>query len=373
MPDPIVFQTLEASEGKIGHATLNVPKTLNSLSLEMIDLLTEQLTQWQHDDAIAMVILDAQGEKAFCAGGDIVKLYHSMVESQNTNSDQPRRNEYAERFFGREYRLDYLLHTYAKPILCWGHGIVMGGGLGLLSGCSHRVMTLQSRIAMPEITIGLFPDVGGSWFLTHMPGNAGLFLGLTGANINCHDAVFVGLADRVLEHESKAAVIEQLLQQQWADVEGNHGKLSAVLRQHQLKPDELPESPVREHFDLINALCDGDTLPCVVENITAFDSDDKWLSRAVTTLKKGCAQTAWLVWECQRRARTMSLADVFKMEWTVAVQCALHSDFQEGVRALLIDKDGAPDFIYDDVKAVPAQFVDEFFVSPVQPHPLEDL
>lgn len=369
MTDPVVFRTVDSGNGKqVGVATLSVPKTLNSLSLAMIDLLDAQLRAWQSDDAIAMVVLDAEGDKAFCAGGDIVKLYQSMTETPDGE-----RNTYAEDFFGREYRLDYLLHTYGKPLLCWGHGIVMGGGLGLLSGCSHRVVTEQSRIAMPEITIGLFPDVGGSWFLARMPGRTGLFLGLTGANINCHDAVFLGLADRVLPHDSKDKVMAALAQINWPGGQEDHVALSSVLRQHHLAMEDLPASPVREHYDLINTLCDADTLPLVVDRITALDSDDKWLSRAVSTLKKGCAQTAWLVWECQRRARQKSVREVFQMEWMVAVQCALHPDFREGVRALLIDKDGEPDFAFQDPGLVPPDYVNEFFVCPTEQHPLEDL
>jgi enoyl-CoA hydratase/carnithine racemase len=369
MTSPVIFQTRDSGGGKqVGIATLNAPKALNSLSLEMIDLLDEQLRIWQSDDNIAAVVLDAEGEKAFCAGGDIVKLYHAMAETP-----VGERVDYAEQFFGREYRLDYLLHSFGKPLLCWGHGIVMGGGLGLLSGCSHRVVTEQSRIAMPEITIGLFPDVGGSWFLSRMPGRTGLFLGLTGANINAHDAVFVGLADRVLPHDTKASVLDALSGTAWSGGADDYGAVSAILRQHQLPADALPHSPVREHFDLINTLCDADSLPLLVDRITALDSDDKWLGKAVATLKKGCAQTAWLVWECQRRARQKSVREVFQMEWIVAVQCAMHADFREGVRALLIDKDGAPDFRFEDPGQLPAEYVAGFFDCPTDTHPLEDL
>src|SRR5690606_15192614 len=189
----------------IGIATLNVPRALNALSLEMIDLLKMQLDDWQQDARIAAVWLDAEGDKAFCAGGDVVRLYQSMVDTPTGE-----RNHYAEAFFGREYQLDYLLHTYGKPVICWGHGIVMGGGLGLMSGCSHRVVTEKSRIAMPEITIGLHPDVGGSWFLSRMPGRTGLFLGLTGANINAADALYIGLADRAIGSGLKAQVFDAL-------------------------------------------------------------------------------------------------------------------------------------------------------------------
>lgn len=370
MTEPVLFRTEKAASGKcIGVATLNAPKSLNSLSLEMIDLLTPQLKAWQADDNIAAVWLEGEGEKALCAGGDIVRMYQSMVDTP-----AGERNHYIENFFTREYQLDYLLHTYGKPVICWGHGIVMGGGLGLLAGCSHRVVTERSRIAMPEITIGLHPDVGGSWFLSRMPGRTGLFLGLTGANINAADALYIGLADRAIGSGLKQQVLDALLALEFvADVERNHAMISSVLRNHQLADEDMPASPLREHFDTLNQLCDADTLPEVVAQITAVQSEDDWLQKAAKTLARGCAQTAWLVWEGQRRVKHLSLADAFRMEWVMSVQCAAHGDFQEGVRALLIDKDGAPAFRYRTVGEVPQAYVDEFFVSPVAPHPLEEL
>ena len=365
MQQPVLFRTETTKSGrKIGFATLNVPKALNSLSLEMIDLLYARLSDWQQDNSVAAVWLDAEGDKAFCAGGDIVRLYQSMVDTP-----KGERNRYAEDFFAREYRLDYLLHTFGKPVICWGHGIVMGGGLGLMSGCSHRVVTEKSRIAMPEITIGLHPDVGGSWFLNRMPGRLGLFLGLTGASINAADALFVGLADRAVSHQHKAAVIAELLERSQLD----HAAVSALLRQHQIASDGLPASALREHFDQINALCDADSLEQLYTNITGYQGDDPMLQKAAVTLAKGCVQTAWLVWESQRRVREMSLVEAFRMEWIMSVQCALHDDFREGVRALLIDKDGSPAFRYGKVEDFPETVLNEFFVSPVNPHPLEAL
>src|SRR5690606_7173204 len=156
---------------KIAVATLNSEKTLNSLTQTMVDLLGPQLKQWESDASIAAVVLRGAGEKAFCAGGDVKELYRSAVEKDGA----------AAKFYETEYRLDYQIHTYSKPIVMWGTGIVMGGGLGLASGASHRGVTETSRIAMPEITIGLFPDVRGTRFLNRAPGKIGLYLGLISA------------------------------------------------------------------------------------------------------------------------------------------------------------------------------------------------
>ena len=195
----VLFEELPTACGRsVGVATLNAPAALNALSLSMVRALTPMLRQWAYDNAIVGVVLQGAGEKAFCAGGDLRELYESL----RANPGEP--SDYARGFFAEEYQLDYLIHTFDKPILCWGHGIVMGGGIGLMSGASHRVVTSQSRLAMPEITVGLYPDVGGSWLLRRMPGRLGLFLALTGASRNASDALFCGRAYRDLSAGARA-------------------------------------------------------------------------------------------------------------------------------------------------------------------------
>ncbi|EWG99884.1 hypothetical protein Q427_22465 [Halomonas sp. BC04] len=167
--------------GRIGVATLNAPKSLNALTLTMAQQLMAKLDAWAVDRSIVAVWLEGAGEKAFCAGGDVVALYRSMTE-EGENRGSGRDSVFAETYFTTEYRLDYRIHTYPKPILLWGDGIIMGGGLGLTAGASHRIVTETTRIAMPEITIGLYPDIGASWFLNRMPPGIGAYLGITGAS-----------------------------------------------------------------------------------------------------------------------------------------------------------------------------------------------
>jgi enoyl-CoA hydratase/carnithine racemase len=231
LKSPVLFGTLTADNGRrIGMITLNAEKTLNALSLEMIDLITAQLEAWATDEGLAMVLLQAAGDKAFCAGGDLQNLYQSMlIHHDSTEKDDIRANPYARDFFDREYRLDYFIHTYPKPILCWGHGIVMGGGIGLMAGASHRVVTEKSRLAMPEIAIGLFPDVGGSYFLNRMPGKLGLFLALTGAMINTADAKFVQLADYAIAQVDKSKVLDELLRQPWGTTHDENSQLLDIV------------------------------------------------------------------------------------------------------------------------------------------------
>jgi enoyl-CoA hydratase/carnithine racemase len=383
MSEAVLFEELPAVHGyRIGIATLNVEKTLNALSLEMTDSLTGRLTQWAADAGIAMVILQGQGEKAFCAGGDLQQLHRSMTAHHaSARRGDIRGNPYAAQFFEREYRLNYLIHTYPKPLLCWGHGIVMGGGLGLMAGASHRVVTERSRLAMPEMTVGLYPDVGGSWFLNRMPGRLGLFLALTGASLNAADAKFVDLADYQIAHDARQQVIDTLLQQPWGGSDtAAPVLLSRVLRRAEQAGAQQADvvfvaSQLRENLDAINALCSAPTLPEIVESLLRVKTDNVWLRKAVATLATGAPGSAWLSYVMQQRARYLSLAQVFRLEFTVSLHCAARPDFAEGIRALLIDKDQKPKWQPATLADVTPQWVDGAFADPwsVDRHPLADL
>lgn len=369
MTEPeVLFETLPSTNEKsIGIATLNVEKSLNSLSLPMVDLLRPQLAAWEQDDDIACVILQGAGAKAFCAGGDVVQLYQSACEQ----------NDYAPTFFEREYRLDYQIHTYKKPLIVWAHGIVMGGGLGLMAGASHRVVTEASRIAMPEITIGLYPDVGGTWFLNRTPGKTGLFLALTGASINAADALFTGLADRFIAHEKRPAVVDALTATAWSANAAHHfAQVSHVLREFEQQSASLrPDDVVRGHYDQIQALCDGDDIDAVVANILAWRGEDKWLARAVKTLAAGCPTTIHLIDQQFRRGKYLSLREAFQFELILSINCTRYGNFREGVRALLIDKDMEPKFSPATLREVEPAYIEAHLKAPWGdgPHPLADL
>lgn len=368
------FEELTSGSGhKVGLAQLDAEKSLNALSLDMIRALDRQLRAWAADHDIACVMLHGAGEKAFCAGGDIRSLYQV---TKDYRAAPP--NPAAVAFFTEEYRLDYLLHRYPKPLLVWGTGIVLGGGLGLMVGASHRVVTETSRIGMPEISIGLFPDVGASWFLQRMPRRAGLFLALTGAHINGHDALVGGLADHFLRSNDRSTLLSRLSALEWSgDARADRQRLSALLEEmsEAAKP-LLPASNLQQHATLIESLCSDDSLERVVTNIVGYSGDDAWLKRAAATLAAGSPTTAALSWELQRRARTLSLPQTFRMELTVAVQCCAHPNLQEGVRALLIDKDNAPRWTPRTLDEVTPAWIDEHFAEPRWPnskHPLSDL
>lgn len=373
---PVLFEERRTGNGpRIGVARLNAEGTLNALSLEMIDLLSERLAAWAQDSSIALVVLEAAGEKAFCAGGDLQRLYQSMIEHHAS----PRRNdvganEYALQFFSREYRLDYLIHSYPKPVLCWGHGIVMGGGLGLMAGASHRVVTERTRVAMPEINVGLYPDVGGTWLLGRMPGKLGLFLSLTGAPLNAADALFAGVADHALRQADKGQVFEALLRQPWTgSCRDDSRALTDLLRAFGSADESI--GPARRHFDLIGKVCGHGALLEIAAAIADLKAEDPWLSAAAATLLAGSPSTAALAHALRQRSRLLSLAGVFRMELVASMHCAARPDFAEGVRALLIDKDRRPCWSPASLGEVSREWIDGYFASPWQgaEHPLADL
>ncbi|RBW50700.1 enoyl-CoA hydratase/isomerase family protein [Marinobacter sp. F3R11] len=354
---PIVFEEWTAADGAlIAVARLNTPKALNSLSLEMIRMLTPQLKRWADDDRVSAVWIEAEGEKAFCAGGDIVALYRSMTEPQSGGGTSE-----GAAFFTEEYEMDYLIHSFPKPVVCWGHGIVMGGGIGIMAGASHRVVTETSMLAMPESSIGLYPDVAAGWFLNRAPGRTGLFLGLTGARMNAADAMFVGLADRFIRHELKAAVVADLTARNWRG-EDAFAVVSSVLRQHENQSaDAFPESPVREHFDEINRVTDADSLADIVAQMMELTSGDGWLSKATRALKTASPTSLALCWKHLRNCRQDSLREVLAKELTLSCNCLDKGEFAEGVRALLIDKDKQPRWRYASLTEMDSEWIDSFF------------
>jgi len=378
---PVLFEEKTANNGmRLGVATLNAPQALNALSLEMLDLLTSQLRLWAQDTGIALVILQGAGDKAFCAGGDLRSLYQSMRANEGKEAWA---NEYARRFFEHEYRLDYQLHTYPKPVLCWGHGVVMGGGVGLMMGASHRVVSEFSRLAMPEITIGLFPDVGASWFLNNMQGRMGLFLALTGAELSIDDAFYAGLADFRLNHADWPVFMESLLKQPWA---GNEQELpprsinDGLLRRALIAMEpRAPLAPgrLRRHSFLINSVSSGNHLEEIYEEIAALKNhEDRWLARAANTMLAGSPGSARLAFFLQHRLRLRALPDVFRVEYVVALACTAHGDLAEGIRALLIDKDKNPRWNPPTVALATNEWAEKFFREPWppgEPHPLADL
>jgi len=349
---------------RIGCLTLDAPKTLNSLTLDMVEVMAESLLSWKDDPSIAAVFIDGEGEKAFCAGGDVQALRNSSIGTPGGPC------EYAENFFAREYRMNYILHTYPKPIICWGHGVVMGGGLGILAGCSHRVVSERTRIGMPEITIALFPDVGGSWFLNKMPGHVGRFLALTAANINATDALFCGLGTHFLAHEQKSEVLTALTQAVWHDDdEQNHQIAADLLAVESSLPQ--PMAQVAPALEEINRLMEGDDLATIVERFLAWEGEDPWMAKARDGLMHGSKLAASWIFRQLNESRDRTLKEVFESELRLGTNILRYPEFGEGVRALLVDKDRQPKWAYDSVQDIPADVLNGFFTEPDHAQALE--
>ncbi|WP_037440829.1 enoyl-CoA hydratase/isomerase family protein [Shewanella mangrovi] len=368
--ESVLFSTLASSKDKqIGIATLNAEKSLNALSLEMVITLAAQLTRWQHDEQIAAVMIDSVGDKAFCAGGDVRALYQAQQQ-------QPGRYvPLAQQFFEAEYRLDYQIHTFGKPVLVWGDGIVMGGGMGVLMGASHRVVTERSRLAMPEVTIGLYPDVGGTYFLSRMQGKTGLFLGLTAYNLTAADARYTGIANHFLASSEKQRLLHALTSITWGDNHSlNKQKLHDVLDELEVSSTEhVGKSRLKANQAIIENLMAG-RLPDIVVRMQQLDSSEAWLQQARSSMLAGSPQSWLLAYAQCQLGREMSLAECFRFELGLSVNCCAIGDFCEGVRALLVDKDRMPKWAYGTEQLPPDEQLHALLKSPFAGnHPLADL
>ncbi|MBE0488158.1 MAG: enoyl-CoA hydratase/isomerase family protein [Halomonas sp.] len=373
---PVRFDELPTGDGgRIGVATLNAPKSLNALSLEMVHQLDAKLEAWAEDRSIVAVWLEGSGDKAFCAGGDVVALYRSLTE-EGDNRGAGRDSLLAETYFTAEYHLDHRIHTYPKPLMVWGDGIVMGGGLGLMAGGFQRIVTETTRIAMPEITIGLYPDIGASWFLNRMPPGVGAYLGLTGAHLNARDALDLGMADRFIPRERRGLVLSALAEADYGDRSGPalRGAVQQALDHHEAR-EGAPAGQVWPNLDHLQALVGAVDAATAVKRILSDTRDDRWLAANRQRLADGCPLSAQLVWRMLARHAHSSLADAFRDELVLSVQCCRQGDFVEGVRALLIDKDKSPRWSHSDADGVPEETIQALFTSPwdSESHPLRDL
>ncbi|WP_345797931.1 enoyl-CoA hydratase/isomerase family protein [Castellaniella sp. MT123] len=372
--DPVLFTEVPSGRGRrIGLAMLNSPQTLNGLSLPMCRLLDERLQAWADDDRIVAVVLRGAGDKAFCAGGDLHNLYRSMLDSP---AGDAWANVQARTFFETEYRLDYQIHRYAKPVLCWGSGIVMGGGVGLMLGASHRLVTPTTRFAMPEVTIGLYPDVAGTWMLSRLPRGIGEFLAFTGAQLGAADCLHYGMADRMCDADGFDALMVALGAVDWADQAANHAaQVDVVLDDLQIAAPE--PGPLQRHASRIREACGRADFLRIGADIAVWKRDaDPWLARAATTFLAGSPGSARLSFTLLNRARRQSLADVFRMEYIASLHCCAEPDFREGIRALLIDKDKSPRWRPATLEQASPDWVRRFLAQPWpagQVHPLADL
>lgn len=325
-------------DGRAGRITLTRTQAMNALSHEMCLRIEQVLRVWADDDDVAVVLVDAEGDKAFCAGGDIVQLYEEGRSGRDTNARQ---------FWRDEYRLNALIAGYPKPYVPIMDGFVMGGGVGISAHGSDRIVTEHTLFALPECSIGLITDVGGSYLLSRMPGYSGDYAGLTGARLSGSDCLYGGLADHFVPRAQMDGLKQALCD----------GGNVDVISQFTTSP---PPSDLAQHQSDIDTLFGKSSVPEIRDACAASGSE--FARKALKALLRGaplavCASHAAI----QKARQHQSLSEALRLEYRFVRQAVLGGEFLEGIRAAVIDKDRTPRWKYDTLEAVPRCMIEQLF------------
>jgi enoyl-CoA hydratase len=325
-------------EGKVGRITLNRPQALHALTTNICREMIAALVAWRNDPAVELVMLDHAGERGFCAGGDI----RTLAESGKGDGFQGRE------FFYVEYQLDHLLFRYPKPTIAFMDGVVMGGGVGISRPCRFRVGTERTTFAMPETGIGLFPDVGGSWYLSRMPEHIGLWLALTGARLKAADCELVAMISDYVESPDLPELKDWLVKDPAA--------AETLLTEYEA---EAGRPPLAQHQDEIAQAFGHDSVEAI---LAALDAGSDWAKEQAAIIRtKSPLSSKIALRQLQEGATAKSFAVVMAMEYRIAHRLAVSHDFLEGVRAVILDKDNAPRWEPANLEAVSPQAVDAIF------------
>ncbi len=330
-------------EGHAGFISLNRPAALHALTLDMVHAMTEVLQKWATSKKVKCVIIDhAPGGRGFCAGGDIAFLRESALQGGDAG----------RKFFHDEYQLNHLLFNYPKPVIAFMDGVTMGGGVGISQPAKFRVATENTRFAMPETGIGLFPDVGGGWYLSRLEGRVGQFLALTGARIDGAECDALNLATHYLSSDTLDEAKKRIAEDHPDRIDGILGTLA-------VKP---PEAKILEHIIPINQMFASDRFE---DMLAALDKDGSdWAIRERATLMIKSPQTCKVALRQLAESATMTdFADNMRMEYRIAHRVIVRPDFAEGVRAVIIDKDNDPKWSPSSPKGVTSAMLDEIFAA----------
>jgi len=333
-----VAEVLRYRDGRLGHLVLNRPDALNALTHNMIRLISEALTSWADDDDVKTVLITGSGDRALCAGGDIVGIYRDAASGSADTA----------RFFADEYALNAMISRYLKPVVAIMDGVVLGGGVGVSAHAGIRIVTERTRLGMPETTIGFAPDVGGTYLLSRSPGELGTHMALTAAVVTGEDAILTGFADYLLDSGSIEALVSALTRMDADEAVRAFARVpgpSALQAQHEWI-DSCYE------FDEVEQI-----LTCLqLSPVEAANrAAEAILTKSPTAVKVTLASL--------RRARNIeTLEGVLNQEYRVSVRFLRGSEFAEGIRAQVIDKDRNPQWIPDSLEAVTTDAVNEFFL-----------
>jgi enoyl-CoA hydratase/carnithine racemase len=353
-------------QNRIGFITLDRPKALNSLSLEMVRAITASLLTWRDDNGVRAVVIDSSSERALCAGGDIRFFYEAGRATPQGGS------ALLEDFFTEEYALNHLIHTYPKPYLALMDGVVMGGGMGVAQGGEANrmcIVTERTKMAMPEVNIGLFPDVGGGYFLSRAPGQLGTYLGVTGETIGAADALYTGLADVFVPTAELSALVDMLRSLGTADPREAVRTFAA--------PFVGLTDPATSTLAVERAAIDRHFAHDDVHAIAASLAQDgsPFAQKTLAIMNKRSPLMMCVTLSQLRRAATMSVADCLRMERTMVRRSFEGTEVLEGIRSLVIDKDNQPAWQPPTLEGVTPELVARFFEPawPAHAHPLREL
>ncbi|UYH54994.1 enoyl-CoA hydratase/isomerase family protein [Qipengyuania sp. SS22] len=328
------------THGRTGHLSLNRPKALHALTLDMCHAMSAALADWAGDDTVEAVILDHAEGRGFCAGGDINLLRHSALNDGGKSGRE---------FFHDEYQLNHQMFEYDKPIVAFMDGITMGGGVGIALPCEYRVATENTRFAMPESGIGLFPDVGGGWHLSRLGGRLGQFLALTGARLDGAECVWAGIATHYLPAEKLAEAKARIIE--------HPDRIGGILSELSITP---PAARLEENAALIKKHFASDRYEDILASLEADDSD--WAAKELATLRSKSPQTCKVALrQLADSAKLGSFADNMRMEYRIASRVLTRPDFAEGVRAVIVDKTGDPQWNPATPEGVSEELIDSIF------------
>ena len=357
---------LTSVKNNIGFITLDRPKALNSLSLDMVRVITANLLKWRDDEHIHAVFIHSSSEKAFCAGGDIRFFYDVGTATPKGDS------ALLEDFFTEEYALNHLIHFYPKPYIALMNGVVMGGGMGIAQGgpeCCLRIVTERTKMAMPEVNIGLFPDVGGGYFLSRTPGQIGTYLGLTGDIIGAEDALYAGLADVFIPTTALPGLMDLLAN---SDAKNLRASINEYARSFVAQALPAQGKLVTQRTQIDELFTDNSAID-IAEALK--QSGSEFALNTLATMEKRSPLMMSVTLEQLRRSASMTVSECLRMERNMVRHCFKHGEVLEGVRALVVDKDNQPLWSPNHLSEVTPEMVLGFFkqVWPDFAHPLRQL